>query len=65
MMLLVIGRLLLGYVESHSCFINNPARIKRLRSKSLEAIKKIEDDEAAKNKLEEEGEHAKLLPEAV
>ena len=60
----------LGYVKSHSCFINDPARIERLRSrldleKFLDAAKKIKDDKAVKNKLEEEGEHAKLLPEAV
>ena len=56
MMMLVIKRLLLGYIKSHSCFINNPAHIKRLRSKlslakSLEAVKEIEDDEATKKHL--------------
>ena len=60
----------LGYVKSHICFINDPDRIKHLRSvlalaKSLEAVNNIEDDEAAKNKLEEEGELAKLLPKAA
>ena len=60
----------LGYVKSHICFINDPACIKRLQSrldlvKSLEAAKKIEDDEAAKNKFEEEEELAKLQAEAV
>ena len=60
----------LGYVKSHSCFINDPARIERLRSrlalaKYLEAVNNIEDNEAAKNKLQEVGELAKLLPEAL
>ena len=32
---------------------------------SLEAVKNIKDDKAAKKKLEEEGELAKLLPEDV
>ena len=63
-------RLLLGYVKSHICFIDNPPRIKRLQSKIslakyLEAVNNIEDDEATKKKLEEEGELAKLLPEYV
>ena len=34
-------------------------------SKSLDDIKKIKDEEAANNNLEEEGELAKLLPKAV
>ena len=68
--LLVIKCILLVYIKSHIRFINNPARIKRLRSrlaleKSLEAVKKIEDDEAANDKLEEEGDIAKLPPKAV
>ena len=48
----------LSYIKSHSCFINDPTRIERLRSKlllakSLEHIKAIETDEAAKSKQEE------------
>ena len=60
----------LGYAKPHICFINNPSWIERLRSrldleKFLDAAKKIKDDKAVKNKLEEEGEHAKLMPEDV
>ena len=60
----------LGYVKSHICFINDPTWIECLRSrlaltKYLEYAKKIEDEEAVNDKLEEEGELATLLPEAV
>ena len=58
------------YVKSHSCFINDPSRIECLQSRIaleflLEAVKNIEGDEATTNKLDEEGDIAKLLPEDV
>ena len=60
----------MGYMKSHICFINEPSRMDRLRSnlalaKSLDAVKKIEDEETTKNKKKEEGKLAALLPEAV
>ena len=60
----------LGYIKSHSCFINDPQRMEKLKSKlelarSLERVKAIEDEEAVVNRKNEEGEHRKLLPEAI
>ena len=60
----------LGYIKSHSCFINDPTRIERLRSKlllakSLEHIKAIETKKAVKSKQEEGGDFKKFLSEAV
>jgi hypothetical protein len=60
----------LGYIKSHSCFINDPERMERICSKllltkSLEHVKAIEDEEAVHNKKEEEGELKILLPEAL
>ena len=60
----------LDYVKSHSCFINDPKRMDRLRSKltlakSLEAVKRIEDEDAATNKKQEEAELVSLLGDAV
>ena len=46
----------LRYANYHSCYINEPNHIERLQSilalvKSLEAVKKIEDNDTTKNNL--------------
>ena len=60
----------LSSVKSHSCCINDPKRMDRLRSKltlakSLEAVKRIEDEDAATNKKQEEAKLVSFLGDYV
>ena len=60
----------LGYIKSHSCFVNDPKRMDRLRSRlelarSLEDVKEFDDEDAKQTKRNKEGELLKVLPQAI